>query len=200
MGSLPYVNGVSGGWSNPFDSACFGYITGQVEFSATQQMAFMIQNDPVLAAQLIVAAQAATRNSEAEPNGEIVGARIVDQPGTEVEVDRPYNTPTPLDFVLGAVAVDIGFPEPTDVAIPKWVGWGLGIGGAAIVTAVAPDILRPLYERTRRGERRRAAKPDGTPNPWKHTRPHPTDPDKIIYRDPHTGKDVVKPKPRGYDR
>jgi RHS repeat-associated protein len=146
----------------------------------------------------LAAAEAASGNGQA--NGEIVGARIVGQPGTEVEENRPYNIPTPLGCVLAACAIDIGFPDPTDIAIPKWAGWGLGITGAAIVTAVAPDILRPIYERRGKGERRRAAKPDGTPNQWKHTRPHPTDPDKIIYRDPHTGKDVVKPRPRDYGR
>jgi hypothetical protein len=27
---------------------------------------------------------------------------------------------------------------------------------------------------------------------------HPTDPDKVIFKNPHTGKKIVKPKPTGF--
>ena len=49
-----------------------------------------------------------------------------------------------------------------------------------------------------KGERGKAGKPSGTPNPWKHYKPHPTDPKKVIFKDPHTGKEIVKPKPPGF--
>jgi RHS repeat-associated protein len=49
-----------------------------------------------------------------------------------------------------------------------------------------------------KGERGQAAKPEGTASPYKGMRPHPTDPSKVIWRDPHTGKDVIKPKPEGF--
>jgi len=54
-------------------------------------------------------------------------------------------------------------------------------------------------ESRQRGERRWASQPSGTPSPFKYLRPHPTDPTKVIYTDPRTGKDVVKAKPPGYD-
>jgi hypothetical protein len=50
-----------------------------------------------------------------------------------------------------------------------------------------------------RGERRQAAKPSGTNNEFKKMKPHPTKTDKVLYRDPHTGKEVEKPKPPGFD-
>lgn len=50
-----------------------------------------------------------------------------------------------------------------------------------------------------KGERGTTAKPSGTSNPFKHMKPHPTDPGKVIYKDPHTGKTTVKPKPAGFD-
>jgi hypothetical protein len=46
-----------------------------------------------------------------------------------------------------------------------------------------------------KGERNHAAKPDGTPNPGKHTRPDPNKPGNILVRDPHTGKTASKPNP-----
>ena len=47
----------------------------------------------------------------------------------------------------------------------------------------------------RKGERNHAAKPDGTPDPGKHTRPDPNKPGNILVKDPHTGKTVSKPNP-----
>ena len=51
----------------------------------------------------------------------------------------------------------------------------------------------------RKGERNQTGSEKGTKNPFKHLKPHPTDPNKVIKRDPHTGKEVVKPKPEGFD-
>jgi len=39
----------------------------------------------------------------------------------------------------------------------------------------------------------------GMNNPFKHMRPHPTDPNKVICKHPRTGKDIEKAKPKGYD-
>jgi hypothetical protein len=50
-----------------------------------------------------------------------------------------------------------------------------------------------------RGERKQAAKPTGTDNPFKKMRPHPTKANMVLYTDPHTGKEVEKPKPAGFD-
>ena len=50
-----------------------------------------------------------------------------------------------------------------------------------------------------KGERGRTAKPEGTGDPFKHMKPHPTDPSKVKFRDPHTGKEYDKPKPHGFD-
>ena len=49
-----------------------------------------------------------------------------------------------------------------------------------------------------KGERGRTARPDGTGNPYKHTRPDPTDPTKILQKDAD-GKWIKKAKPEGYD-
>lgn len=50
-----------------------------------------------------------------------------------------------------------------------------------------------------KGERGKTAKPDGTNDPFKKMRPDPDNPGKVLYRDPHTGKDVRKPKPPEFD-
>ena len=51
-----------------------------------------------------------------------------------------------------------------------------------------------------RGERGRTSSSGETGNPYKHTRPHPEDTDKIIYKDPQTGKSVIKKKPADYPK
>src|SRR5262249_15121916 len=48
-----------------------------------------------------------------------------------------------------------------------------------------------------RGERGRTRSPSGTPNPNKHVKPHPTDPTKVIVKDPHTGKSHERPRKDG---
>ncbi len=48
-------------------------------------------------------------------------------------------------------------------------------------------------------DRRTAARPEGTPDPFKKLRPDPDDPNKVIYKDPHTGKESKKAKPDGFD-
>ncbi|WP_154660992.1 hypothetical protein [Microvirga lotononidis] len=49
-----------------------------------------------------------------------------------------------------------------------------------------------------KGERGFSGSPNGTDNPFKHLRPHPTDPTKVIYIHPQTGKKIVKPMPPGF--
>lgn len=71
------------------------------------------------------------------------------------------------------------------------------IGGAIASTAI---LAEQYFLSKGKGERRKAAKPDGTPNPWKHTSPDPDDPTKIIYKDPHTGKQFKKPMPIDYPK
>jgi hypothetical protein len=51
-----------------------------------------------------------------------------------------------------------------------------------------------------KGERGKTSRPDGTGNPYKHTRPHPSDPGKIQRRDTHTGKWKDQPRPPDYPK
>ena len=51
-----------------------------------------------------------------------------------------------------------------------------------------------------KGKRGQAAKPSGTGNPFKHMKPDPNDPTKVLWKDPHTGKWIPKPKPPGYPK
>jgi hypothetical protein len=50
-----------------------------------------------------------------------------------------------------------------------------------------------------KGERGKTGKPDGTNNPFKKLTPHPDKPNKVIYKDPHTGDKVEIAKPAGFD-
>ncbi len=45
----------------------------------------------------------------------------------------------------------------------------------------------------RKGERGKTARPDGTLNPGKHAKPHPTLPGRWLVKDPGTGKTILKP-------
>ena len=81
------------------------------------------------------------------------------------------------------------------------VGPGLRIG-ETIEAVPIEDILDYISE-TRahgKGERKHTHSSSGTNNPYKHMRPHPTDPTKVIVRDPQTGKQIVKPKPPDYPK
>ncbi|WP_370978289.1 RHS repeat domain-containing protein [Agaribacterium sp. ZY112] len=49
-----------------------------------------------------------------------------------------------------------------------------------------------------KGERGFTGKASGSKNPFKHYKPHPTDPNKVIYKHPQTGKNIIKPKPAGF--
>jgi hypothetical protein len=55
-----------------------------------------------------------------------------------------------------------------------------------------PPDLAASFRGKSKGERNHAAKPSGTDNEFKKLRPHPTDPNKVIYKDPHTGKSLEK--------
>jgi RHS repeat-associated protein len=62
---------------------------------------------------------------------------------------------------------------------------------------IDPEGLARFGEK-RKGERNRTARPDGTKNPYKHTRPDPNDSTKILQKDAD-GKWMKKVKPEGYD-
>lgn len=51
----------------------------------------------------------------------------------------------------------------------------------------------------RGGERGRSANPAGSGNEYKHMKPHPSDPKRVIYEDPQTGHKTPKAKPEGFD-
>jgi hypothetical protein len=69
--------------------------------------------------------------------------------------------------------------------------WGLLTGCA---TAPSKQTLQ-------RGSTRCQSEPQcvATDNPFKKMKPHPDDPSKVIYRDPHTGKRGERAKPPGFD-
>jgi len=56
-----------------------------------------------------------------------------------------------------------------------------------------------IVNASNKGERGTTAKQSGTDNPFKKMTPHPTDPSKVRFKDPHTGKTIDKPKPPGFD-
>jgi RHS repeat-associated protein len=60
-------------------------------------------------------------------------------------------------------------------------------------------LIDPLGEAGQKGGRGRASGPAGSPNAFKHMKPDPTDPSKVIFNDPDTGKKVQKAKPPGFD-
>ena len=81
---------------------------------------------------------------------------------------------------------------PTQIDVPEWIPITIPV---LLPIAGYPHIILSQ----RKGERGHTGKADGTPNPFKHKKPHPTDPTKVQEKDPHTGKTVDKPKPPGFD-
>ena len=49
------------------------------------------------------------------------------------------------------------------------------------------------------GERNFASGPGGTPNPFKGMKQDPNNPDRVLFKDPQTGKTKSKAKPEGFD-
>jgi RHS repeat-associated protein len=79
---------------------------------------------------------------------------------------QPPLPPAPVPFVVGPI--DYSFPQ----------------GGV---------FARGRGKGPRKGERKTAAKPSGTPNPGKHVRPSRTHPGQWEIKDPHTGNWKLKP-------
>ena len=75
----------------------------------------------------------------------------------------------------------------------------LAIAGAATAAYILSYVLSHMRGRCP-GERGWTSKSSGTGNPFKHIRPDPDDPNKIIFKDPQTGKKIPKKKPQGYPR
>jgi len=71
-------------------------------------------------------------------------------------------------------------------------GVAIAIGIGIIIKPILPNPgIGDAYSKGK-GERGLSGKPTGTKNPAKKFKPHPTDPSKIIYKDPTTGKTIVK--------
>jgi RHS repeat-associated protein len=70
----------------------------------------------------------------------------------------------------------------------------------AYVFADPINLFDPEGFAGRSGERNWAGKPSGSGDEFKHIKPHPSDPNKVIYTHPQTGKKIVKPKPPGFNR
>ena len=107
---------------------------------------------------------------------------------------------------IGSLTV-VGGPDVSDIIVQPvtWIGAGLAIGTAYVVIELGPAIIEGISNTVHimfmkggqgKGERGRTRSPDGTKNPWKHRKPDPNNPEKILEKDPHTGKWKSKPKPK----
>ena len=103
---------------------------------------------------------------------------------------------------------------PPGAVIGAVLGGLVGLGAGLLWADDVADWLRPTTPPSTSGscpagpttlemgrgqrDRGQTAKEDGTDNPWKHYRPHPTNPTKIVTKDAN-GKKVTKDKPPGFD-
>ena len=123
---------------------------------------------------------------------------------------NPLNSTDPsglfLQFLLPLAPValpafEIGAAAVFDFA----VGFGLGtavLNAAqnALTSADTSSSLVPnIFQSQGKGERGLTGTESGTDNPFKHMKPHPTDPTKVLVKDPRTGKLKTKAKPQGFD-
>ncbi|HEV6968649.1 RHS repeat-associated core domain-containing protein [Roseateles sp.] len=105
--------------------------------------------------------------------------------------------------LAGSVAVDVAtgglniLATPTEVAAGTLLGGGVGYLAGSIV-----DGISSILESRSSGERGATggSSGQGTANPYKHCKDHPSDPTKIICTDHQTGKKVTKPKPKDWPK
>jgi RHS repeat-associated protein len=100
------------------------------------------------------------------------------------------NDPVNLVDPSGLYALCDGIRCSTDGTRPVsgWIGATAPIG-----TSV--DIV---FQSRQKGERNQTANPGGTSNPFKHMKPDPNDPSRVIRKDPHTGKPKSSQMPDGF--
>ena len=112
-----------------------------------------------------------------------------------------FTSEDPLGFIDGPNRYEYVFNNPVIYYDPHGEAGALVITwGAAFLEpspfgeclAVGATVMYVLEMSQGKGERGHAAKPEGTPDAWKHRKPHPDDPGKIIEKDPHTGKKIIK--------
>ncbi len=86
------------------------------------------------------------------------------------------------------------------VAEPTFFGEiALAAYASYVTLRYGPDAVKgAMTYMQRKGERGQTAKPDGTANPGKWQKQHPTKPDWILQRDPHTKNWYPKKKPNGW--
>ncbi len=132
------------------------------------------------------------------------GSGVTTGPDGDIQTSEGGSTSATAPLVaaatisVGLLADDVtGIGVLNDAAIPPVLIAGALLSAAPVIDQV---MVKYWMDRRGKGERRKAARPDGTPDRFKHTKPHPADPGKIVYKDPHTGKKVVKPKPPGYPK
>jgi RHS repeat-associated protein len=116
----------------------------------------------------------------------IVGAEWANAPGPD---DPVYPGGSGMGNMC-RVAINIGTAGSAATPIRAFIGTELGIGGGGGKGGKGGGGGK--------GERGYAGA-GGSNNPYKHCKPHPTDPKSIIKKDPQTGKDIVKPKPPDFD-
>jgi hypothetical protein len=110
-------------------------------------------------------------------------------------------------IMAGTLLLGATTSELPPVAAAVVVGGTIIAGGAYIYdnwdgivdgVTTAGESISDVW-RWIKGERGKTAKSDGTNNPWKHTKPHPNNPNRILEKDGHTGKWKDKPKPSGWE-
>ncbi len=81
------------------------------------------------------------------------------------------------------------------------IGIAGGLNIFAYVSNNPVSVIDPLgLSGKGKGERNFARSASGTNNQFKHYKPHPTNPNKVIFKDPRTGKKIVKPRPKGFPK
>ena len=104
-----------------------------------------------------------------------------------------------------AVVVAVDAATNVGVGVVCWAGGDLfdrdTLTDAVAVATIGVALLHggSAAFAKKRGERGWAGGAGGTGNPYAHMRRHPTKADKVLFRDPQTGRDVVKAKPAGFD-
>ena len=145
---------------------------------------------------------------------------IYDEDGQPSEVRLGESEECCLDWVLGAVAVDLVTPDPSDAAWPKWALYGAGaivLGAAGYdvyqemfptavpasspLTILDPHIVHAGHKEVSTSEAERIAKELGYDGAEHLKREYGRDARHDIYHDYTTGETTIRPKgdPAGGD-
>lgn len=114
--------------------------------------------------------------------------------GKKIQRPMPYDpthTYAALPVLAPALEPGLGLSFPIEGLFPALRPYFAALNITAMTLSMSSGQGK--------GERNKAKSSSGTDNPFKHMKPDPNNPKRVLEKDTHTGKQISKPKPEGFD-